>query len=132
MPEQTGYSDRDEAVASKIAGKCLSGDEPPLQKLAVRASAVAIDRWGMDLENGPRRHGNFNAVLEDSAVDTLRHYSDDDAHIDGLDGLVFEGRPINSTELFDAAMEVTDVIEAEGKFDRNSPGGLVETVDHVE
>jgi hypothetical protein len=59
----------------------------------------------MELENGPRRHGNFNAVLEDSAVDTLRHYSDDDAHIDGLDGLVFEGRPINSTELFDAAMD---------------------------
>jgi hypothetical protein len=132
MPEAVGYSARDESVASQIAAQILSGDEPPLMRLAVRVSAVAVDRWGLELEKGEPKHPNFDAVLEDTTADTLRYFSDEDAHVDGVNELVFEGRPISSSELFDAATEVTDIIEAESGFDRNSPGGLIKEVGHVE
>jgi hypothetical protein len=98
-------------------------------KLAVRTSAVAVDRWGIELEEEVQEHGDFHHVLEDTVVDTLRHYSDEDAHVEGITELVFEGRPISSSELLETAAEITDIIEDEGGFDRHTPGGLVEAVD---
>ncbi|MCL9818347.1 hypothetical protein [Natronocalculus amylovorans] len=127
--EQQPYSKRDAAVAAQFADRSMPGTEPPLMKLAVRASAVAVDRWGVELEADEQAHRHFNHVLEDTVIDTLRHYSDEDSHVEGITELVFEGRPISSSDLLDAAAEVTDVIEQEGRVERNSPGGLVEEVD---
>ena len=130
--EQRPYTKRDEAVAAQIADGNLSGSEPPLLKLAVRASAVAVDRWGIELEADEQEHRHFDHALEDTVIDTLRHYSDEDAHVEGITERVFEGRPISSSELLEAAAETTDVVEAEGGFDRNTAGGLLAEVDYAE
>ena len=132
VDEQKPYSRRDEAVASQFADRNMSGTEPPLMNLAVRASAVAVDRWGVELEADEQEHRHFDHVLEDVVFDTLRHYSDEDSRVEGITELVFEGRPISSSDLLDSAAEATDVIEQEGGFDRDSPGGLVEEVNNGE
>lgn len=126
---EDAFTKRDEAVATHFADATLSGNEPPLMKLAARASAIAVDRWGVELEDDEQSHDHFDDVLEDATVDTLRHYGDEKARVEGVEKLVFEGRPIGSSELFEAAAKLTDVVEEESGFDRNTPGGLVEEVE---
>lgn len=125
------YTYRDKLTATHMADAAKLHKEPPLVKLAVRASAVAMDRWGVQLERGELTYENYDGVLEDAVVDTLRYYSNEGSHVNGITELVFEGQPISSSNLFTAAKEITNAIEKGCKINRNEPGGLIKEVDHV-
>lgn len=124
------YSPTDEAAATKFGGGLLSGNEPANLKLGVRACAVALDRWSRDLERDPdaREYDTFEEAVRDAATDTLDYYADEDAHVEGVDGLVFEGMEITEDHLVERALGVLETIEAEAEFSRDEPGGIVERV----
>lgn len=120
--------EREKAVGKLVADRALDGDDPAPLKLAVRTSAIALDRWGRDLE----RHGQdqewsaFEAVVDATAVDVLSYFEDGDAHVEGVDGLVFEGYVVDEADLVTQALGVTELIEEHADFDRHEPGALVE------
>lgn len=123
-------SETDGAVIRRLAQRLLDGDEDPLLKLAVRTSTVAVDRWGRDLERdaGEQRYPAFEATVEETAADVIAHYRTPEGDLDGVDGVVFEGRQVTVETLTDAALRVTEIVEdaAPRGFDRHEPGGLVE------
>ena len=120
---------RDEAVV-RTFGDLADDDDPPALRLAVRASALACDRWGLDLEvdEEARRYASFDDAVEEAARDVIAHYADEDALVDGVDGFVFEGHVVDVETLADASEFVGAVIEDEvpGLDLRDQPGGLVE------
>jgi hypothetical protein len=123
------FDDRDEATASLFAEATLTGSEPVLQRLATRTAAVALDRWGRDLDRdaGAQEWGAYEQAVEDAAADAIAHYADEDADVDGVDAPVFEGRAIEEAALAEAALRVTRIVEDHAPHvDRNEPGGLVE------
>lgn len=122
---QKPYTKRDKIVAAQIADNHLPQSEPPLNKLAVRAASVAIDRWGTSLEQDDQEYTDFEDVLEQTVVDTLRQYEHEGEHIDGVTELVFKGNPISSSKLFAAALEMAEAVEEGCKVNRNDPGGLI-------
>lgn len=124
-------SKTDLAVIDIVTNAMLDGNEDARLKLSARVSAVAADRWGRDIEQRPGRQqwSHFEDALADAVDDVLEHYSDDDADVEGVDGLVFEGREVDEEILTEDALRVTETIEANAEFDRNNPGGLVEQAD---
>lgn len=130
VDSESPLSDRDGAVIDLAADQLLDGGEGPTLKLAARASVVAVDRWGRDLDRDApeQRWGSFEQAVEQAAVDVIEHYRTPAGDVEGVDGVVFEGRPITPDALTAAAEEVTRAVEqaAPGGFDRHEPGGLVE------
>lgn len=130
--EDDPYSAKDEAVAAKFADKLLVGNERPTLKLATRATVVAMGRWGGDIDTSDhdREYDDYADALEAAAMDTLDYYADEDAYVDGIDGLVFEGRKVRTSAVVETAEKLTDIVEGElPEFDRNEPGALVERVE---
>jgi len=130
MSSEDVFEEQDIAVIS-YSKELLEGDEDPLLRLGVRTSTVAVDRWGRDLERdaGDQQYASFQSVIEDTAVDVLDYYADEDAEVEGADGFVFEGRIIDEGLLAEAAHQVTTMIEEESEFDRHEPGAIVEPVE---
>lgn len=125
-------SETDAAVIELLASRLTEPSDPPRMRLAVRASAIAVDRWGRDLERDApeQRYGAFEQALAESATDVLDHYSTEEAEIEGVEAPVFEGRAISEDDLTELARELTAVIEHKSDpFDRHTPGGLVEESD---
>ena len=120
----------DRAVIAMVARE-LDGDEDPRLRLGIRASAVAVDRWGRDLElkAGRQEYGHFEQALEASVADVIDHYRDEDADVDGVDGYVFEGRVVTEELLREIAADLTETIVELGGVHRDQPGGLVEAVE---
>jgi len=123
-------SPTDRGVIDLVTQELHAGQDPRL-RLGARASAVAVDRWGRDLERdvGEQEYAAFDDALAKAAADVLDHYADADADVDGVEGYVFEGRVIDAELLTATAELVTEEIEAAVDFDRDEPGGLVEPVD---
>jgi hypothetical protein len=123
-------SKTDKAVIELVATQ-LNGDEDAGLKLGFRASAIAVDRWGRDLDHraGNQEYSHFEQALAASVTDVIDYYRDDEADVDGVDGYVFEGRVIDQDSLVDIAADLTEVIVDLGDVDRDASGGLVELVD---
>lgn len=123
--------DRTDRAAAKLVVE--QGGEPndPRLKLAVRAAAIATDRWGRDLARGPgeQEFAAFDEVLREVVEDVLEYYADEDAHVSGVDGLVFEGRVVDAESLAGLTEMTLRKIERAGGVDRHEPGPLVETVE---
>lgn len=119
-------SKTDLAVIDLVTDDLESADDPRL-RLAVRVSAIAVDRWGRDLEAdvGEQQYGAFEHALSDAASDVIDYYADEDGDIDGVDGHVFEGRVVEEDNLVEWASVATEKIVDAGGLDRDAPGGLV-------
>lgn len=124
-------SEHEKAVGMHLADQMLDGGESPPLKLAVRTSAVALDRWGRDLErDAPDQEWSaFEPVVEQTAADVLACFDDGGAQVVDVDGYVFGGYVVDETDLVTQALGVTELIEDNSDFDRHEPGALVEPVE---
>lgn len=92
----------------------------PLLVEAARVAAIAVHRWGVDLERdvGEQRYGAFEKALEEATRDVRA------LHSVGIEV------PIETLE--EAALDFVDEGEEAGDWDRHEPGGLAEPVEEVD
>lgn len=119
-----------ERALAKIIGQ-RSGYSEPRLKLGVRAAAIAMDRWGRDLEHGvgEQQYAAFADVVDETVADVLDHYADEDAEVEGVDGLVFEGRVVTEDVLAETVGLVVDELEAATEISRDEAGPMIELVE---
>lgn len=128
-PGVDALTEREKSVGKLVTDAALSGGENALLRLGVRTAGIALDRRGRDLEREDQRWDSFEAVVETTSRDVLDHFEDADAHVEGVDGLVFEGVVVDEDRLATEAVRLTELVEEGTGFERDSPGGLVEPVE---